>query len=105
MGFKPPEKTEDWAVVDRWTNKMPIAWLDWTKDARFFYKIRQYMNLLPMEDLKIPWIKDIPRRRLEEKDFSHFIELAFLTFLQRRFANRQSLFRKLISKTFPYIKN
>jgi len=104
MGFNPPKKTEDWEIVDRWTNKMKLTWLDWTDSSDFFFRIRQYMNLLPLKDLKIPFIKDIPEKRLRTKDFSHTMELKILTALQRRFANRQSLFRRAVQATLPFIK-
>ena len=104
-GFEEPLDLEGWEKMDRWRSEMKITWLDWISDTDFFLRIRKYFNLLPLKDTSLPYLKNIPEKRLRNKDFSHTIELAFLTYLQKKFANRQSGFRVFINKLLPYIKH
>ena len=84
MGFKPPQKTEDWDMLDRSSDKMRMDWLDWNKNAKYFINIREYIHLLALENFNIPFIQDIPRKRLEQKNFSRTWELKLLSTMQKK---------------------
>ena len=103
-GFRPPSKTEDWANIDSWYDKFSIDWLDWTHDSSYFLRIRNYMGLLPLSKLSIPILKDIPEKRLREKDFSHTFELKLLESVRKRFATKKTLTRRALSKVLPYLQ-
>lgn len=103
-GLRPPERTEDWCVLDRWSDRIKPTWLDWTDTSEEFYKIRKYAALLPLKNLGIPLLSDIPERRLKEKDFSHTVELTLLTYIQTKFSRQGSLTRKIGYKILPLLK-
>lgn len=84
MGFKPPQRTEDWDMLDRSSENMRLDWLDWKKDARYFINIREYIHLLALENFNIPFIQNIPRKRLEKKNFSRTWELKLLSTMQKK---------------------
>ncbi|MCD4694554.1 B12-binding domain-containing radical SAM protein [bacterium] len=105
MGFKPPKRTEDWSKLDRWSNKLDLTWLDWIQDPNYFMKIRRYINLLPLKETKIPFIRNIPEKRLKQKDFSHNLELNVLSYVQRQFAVKNSFIRNVGGKILPYIRS
>ena len=67
-------------------------------------RIRDYTNLLPLRDVHIPYLKNLPEKRLRNKDFSHATELKALKYLQQRFATQGTLFRKLGWIALPYIR-
>jgi len=104
LGFKPPEKTEDWDQLDRWANKLTLSWLTWTQDSDYFMRIRDYTNLLPLKDVHIPILKNLPEKRLKEKDFYHDAELKTLKYLQQKFAMQGTAFRKFGWAILPYIR-
>src|SRR3989344_5830786 len=104
LGFKPPEKTEDWDQLDRWANKLTLSWLTWTQDSDYFMRIRDYTNLLPLKDVHIPILKNLPEKRLKEKDFYHDAELKTLKNLQQKFAMQGTAFRKFGWAILPYIR-
>lgn len=104
-GFQPPQKTEDWDQLDRWSNKLNLSWLDWTHDSNYFMKIRNYTNLLPLKETKIPFLKNLPEKRLKTKDFNHILELKLLITLQKRFAMQDTFTRNIIEKILPLIKD
>lgn len=105
MGFVPPVKTEDWDSLDRWANKLELKWLDWTHDSEYFRKIRDYFNLLPLRDVKLPIISKIPEKRLRERDFSHIRELEILSNLQKKYSHKNNMFSKVVLKSLPYIRS
>ena len=103
-GFKPFAKTEDWDQLDRWANRLTLNWLEWTQDSDYFMRIRDYTNLLPLKDVHIPYLKDLPEKRLKNKDFYHDTELKTLKYLQHQFARQGSLLRKFGWTILPYIR-
>ncbi len=102
-GFSPPKKTEDWANVDSWYDNFNIDWLDWTNDASYFLRIRNYMCLMPLKKLNIPILRDIPEKRLRQKDFSHKFEILLLDSIRLKFATKKTLTRKILTTTLPYL--
>jgi anaerobic magnesium-protoporphyrin IX monomethyl ester cyclase len=104
MGFTPPAKTEDWDQLDRWANKLELKWLDWTQDSEYFRKIRDYFNLLPLRDVRLPIISKIPEKRLRDRDFSHEKELEILSNMQKKFSHKNNMFSKVVLKSLPYIR-
>ncbi len=103
QGFVPPEKTEDWSTLDRWSDKLALSW-SWNKDARYFKKIRDYINVLPLEMLGIPKISKLPRRRLESKDLGHDFEIKMLNQVQWNFAKKYTLTHKIGTKVLGLYK-
>lgn len=104
MGFKPPVRTEDWDMLDRSSDSLKLEWLDWTKDASYFARIREYIHLLALSNFNIPYVSDLPMKRLKQKDFSHKLELKMLTALQKKFALQGSFIRKVGYKVLPMLK-
>lgn len=104
MGFKPPQRTEDWDFLDRSNEKLKLDWIDWNKDASYFIRIREYIHLLALSNYNIPYISDLPKKRLKQKDFSHPLELKMLTALQKKFAMQGSLVRKIGYRVLPMLK-
>lgn len=102
MGFEPPDRTEDWCILDRWSDRLDPVWLDWSHDREYFFRIREYAILLAMRGLKIPYLKDVPEKRLREKDFSHGLELRVLTHLQQAYS-RPGRFREVGSKVLSVL--
>ena len=103
-GFIPPSKTEDWDCLDRWDGKMELKWLEWQKNSDYFTTIRDYVNLLPLRDLNLPIISNLPDKRLVEKDFSHEKEIAFLRGLQRQYSIKDTAIGKVGRKVLPYLR-
>lgn len=64
MGFVEPARTEDWARMDRWTDKLEISWIDWGS-AREFAKMRQRIQVLGiLYRYNIPILKKLLKWRL-----------------------------------------
>jgi radical SAM superfamily enzyme YgiQ (UPF0313 family) len=103
-GFRVPKKSEDWGILDRGSEELELKWVDWQKDPKYYQRIRAYAHLLPLRMYNIPFIKNIPVKRLKNKDFNHPLELKFLTWLQRNFASRGSIIRKIGNKILPKLK-
>jgi len=100
-GFKPPERTEDWHILDRWKSSLDPVWIDAEykhKNAREFLMIRKYSQLLALRHLKMPVVSSIPKWRLENRNFSFPVELALFSWLQHKYADRQSFISKLMHK-------
>ncbi|MBS3117894.1 B12-binding domain-containing radical SAM protein [Candidatus Woesearchaeota archaeon] len=103
-GFKPFEKTEDWDALDRWADRLKLTWLNWMQDSSYFKAIRDYVNLLPLNEVKVPFIRSIPEKRLKNKDFSHKYELSALSYLQHQFAVDGTFVNKVGRAVLPYIR-
>ena len=83
---------------------MELKWLDWQKNSDYFTMIRDYVNLLPLRDLDLPIISELPDKRLKKKDFSHEREIAFLRNLQKQYAVKDTLIGKVGRKVLPYLR-
>lgn len=102
LGFKPPEKTEDWEILDRWSDKLPLTWLDWNQNPTYFMNVRRYMNLLPLRQTKLFYLNKLPEKRLRNKQFDYNFEADLLTSVQQKFATKKSIVRMVGTKILPY---
>jgi len=85
-GFVPPKRTEDWAIVDRWNDKLNPSWLPWADEttAHKFVLIRSYANYLHIgTHLKFPLISWLSYQRLAHRNFSFSIDYYIMEWLFR----------------------
>lgn len=79
-GFTPPERTEDWHVLDRWEAKLDLTWLPWA-DKNVFLLIRDYSRFLYLgTHYNIPLISRLAYFRLAKKKFSFPIDHKIIKF-------------------------
>lgn len=100
-GFRPPKRTEDWYLLDRWKNIIDPVWMggrDSEKKARYFYLIRKYSQLVAMKHLHMPIISRIPHWRLSNRNFTFPIEQPFLSWLQQSYAHKSSFISRVMHK-------
>jgi anaerobic magnesium-protoporphyrin IX monomethyl ester cyclase len=63
-GFVEPAGTEDWAKMDRWTDKLEIKWINWGS-AREFARMRERIQVLGiLYRYNIPFLKGLLKWRL-----------------------------------------
>lgn len=105
-GFKPPERTEDWETLNRMNKEMEVSWLPWvTKDeTKNFIKAGKFAKLLPIGNLRIPFISRIPHWRLAHYNFTFPIELGPLSWIHAKFTDRSTRTSGLIRKILPRMK-
>lgn len=64
-GFKPPIKTEDWQILDKWIgSKFKLVWIDWTTSKKCIQLRRDFLILSLLYKKNIPAIKNIMAWRL-----------------------------------------
>jgi len=69
MGFKPPEKTEDWDIFDRWKSNYEMPWIKWDYRQAVRYS-RQVVHLLALAHKRnIPILKTILKKRVKNLNF------------------------------------
>ena len=96
-GFPPPQRTEDWDALDRWSDKMEVTWVDHIK-ASEVPKIRKYVNLTAtLYLLKIPILKKIAKYRLITGNFFMDFEMRLMLWL-RYYGNRNNPLIRLIRR-------
>lgn len=76
-GFKPPDKTEDWYIVDRWTKTLNLPWIN----TEMVYYVRSCGHHLTS---LIPLAKNIARFRLKHKFFKYPVDLMLLDWIKNR---------------------
>lgn len=99
-GFRPPKRTEDWHILDRWRDALDPVWMGGEEegDATRILMIRKYAQLIALRHLKIPVVSQIPGWRLSRMNFSFPVELPVLGLLQRKYADRDSFSSRLMHK-------
>lgn len=71
-GFIPPQTTEDWGNIDRWSKDLRLPWV---KDDYYYY-IREYMKFF---NYNVPVLNKIAELRLKNR----FVKLPFDAFMVR----------------------
>lgn len=69
MGFKPPEKPEDWDRFDRWRNDYTMEWIDWDYKLPVKYSRKLTQVLAMSYKRNIPFFKKIFKYRAEHLNF------------------------------------
>lgn len=105
LGFKPPEKVEDWDIFDRWRNDYEMDWVKWDYRQAVRYS-RQVAHLLALAHKRnIPLLKTILKRRLEHSNY--FFPLDIYLFAKLRniylFSGQKNFITRLIKRIIVYI--
>ena len=70
LGFKPPEKIEDWDRFDRWRDDYDMAWVAWDYSKAVKYS-RKLVHLLALAHKRnLPVIKGLLKWRAEKGNFT-----------------------------------
>jgi radical SAM superfamily enzyme YgiQ (UPF0313 family) len=93
MGFKPPQKTEDWCVLVWSDSKSELPWTE--VDHRLFYYMERYSVFVKT---RISLITKIHRWRLRTLNFAFPIDLKLFLFLER-VANSSGVLSKIVRGT------
>ena len=81
-GFQPPQKTEDWDTLDRWSDKLEVTWVDHIK-ASEVPKLRRYVNVTSLLYLlNIPILKKIAKYRLSTGNYFMDYDMRLLSWLR-----------------------
>ncbi|MDO8667556.1 MAG: radical SAM protein [bacterium] len=105
LGFKPPEKIEDWDIFDRWRNDYEMAWVKWDYRQAVKYS-RQVVHLLALAHKRnIPFLKTILKKRIEQANY--FFPLDIYLFAKLRniylFSGQKNFITRLIRRVITYI--
>ncbi len=72
-GFVPPNRTEDWHIMDRWKNKLELTWVRWITSKECVRLRNDLLILSLLYKNNIPVAKDIMSWRIYSGDyFMHF---------------------------------
>ena len=96
-GFVPPQKTEDWGNIDRWSKSLRLPWV---KDETFFY-IREYLKFF---NYNVPLLNKIATWRLKSSQFAWPVDAALIRFLYEKGMNQDSLLGKMIRKVHGVVR-
>ncbi len=104
-GYLPPQRTEDWEVLNRTYRKRDLPWAPWVtdKDQEDFIRATRYALLLSLGNLRVPLINKIPYWRLAHYNFALPLELPALEWLERKFEDRQSWLSRMMRRMLPYL--
>lgn len=104
-GYVPPNRTEDWELLNRSNINLEVAWLPWVteRDRKDFLYAGRYVQLLPLGNLRIPVLNKIVYWRLSHYNFTLPIELGPLTWIHKKFADRSSKLSRAMRKLLPYL--
>jgi len=100
MGFKPPERVEDWDQFDRWRNDYKMAWLDWDYESPVKYT-RQIIHLLALAHKRnIPILKSLLKWRVKNLNFSLPIDIFLFSKLRSiwLFEGEKNIFNRIIKR-------
>ena len=105
FGYTPPQRTEDWEVLNRTYRRRNLPWVPWVtdKDQDDFILATRYALLLSLGNLRVPVINKIPYWRLSHYNFTLPVELPPLEWLERKFEDRQSRLSKMMRRLLPYV--
>jgi len=105
LGFKPPEKLEDWDQFDRWRNDYKMGWVNWDYGQAVKYS-RQVVHLLALAYKRnIPILKTILKKRVEHLNYSWPIDIYFFAKLRNiyLFSGQKNFATRIIKKIIVYI--
>lgn len=98
MGFKPPQKIENWDQFNRWRNDYRMSWLDWDYEIYVKYT-RQIIHLLALAHKRnIPILKGLLKWRVNNLNFSFPLDIYLFSKLRSiyLFRGEKNLFNKII---------
>ena len=105
MGFRPPERIEDWDQFDRWRNDYKMSWLDWDYELYVKYT-RQIIHLLALAHKRnIPILKSILKWRVRNLNFSFPLDIYIFSKLRNiyLFSGQKNFITRLIKRIIIYI--
>jgi len=78
LGFRPPETTEDWKKLDRWSPDFELNWVDWLNSKEVF-KIRKNIQvLISLSRYKVPILTSLAKYRLINENYFLDFDLKLL---------------------------
>jgi len=95
MGFAAPDKTEDWANLDRWTSKMETTWIDWGSTEEFAKMRRRIEVLGILYRYNIPVFKRLLRWRLLNNFYLFEIDVGLILFIKDMFITKDNWISKI----------
>jgi len=100
LGFKPPEKTEDWDKFDRWRNDYEMEWINWDYKLPVKYSRKLTQVLAMSYKRNIPVIKKIFKYRAEHLNFFFPIDIYLFHKLRDiyMYSSDKNIIYKLIKK-------
>ncbi len=105
LGFKPPERIEDWDQFDRWRNDYRMVWLDWDYEQPVRYT-RQIIHLLALAHKRnIPILKSLLKWRVRNLNFSLPIDIFLFSKLRNiwLFSGEKNIFNRIIKRIIMII--
>jgi len=105
-GFNPPQRTEDWDALDRWSYELDIPWVDHStaSQAQRVGKYIRAASLLYL--LKVPIFKKLAKYRLTTGNYFMDYDMLLWLWLLGSYAygNPKKLHIRLIKKLRPFLK-
>jgi len=105
LGFKPPEKLEDWDQFDRWRNDYKMEWVDWDYGKAVKYS-RQVVHLLALAYKRnIPVLKTILKKRVEHLNYAWPIDIYLFAKLRNiyLFSGQKNFVTRLIKRIIVFL--
>jgi len=105
LGFKPPEKLEDWDQFDRWRNDYKMEWVNWDYAQAVKYS-RQVVHLLALAYKRnLPILKTILKKRVEHLNYSWPLDIYLFGKLRNiyLFSGQKNFINRLIKRLINYI--
>jgi len=105
LGFRPPEKLEDWDQFDRWRNDYKMEWVSWNYGQAVKYS-RQVVHLLALAYKRnIPFLKTILKKRVEHLNYSWPIDIYLFAKLRNiyLFSGQKNFLTRLIKRAIVFI--
>lgn len=96
MGFVPPQKTEDWEMMDRWRDDFTISWLDWLNAQGALNARRNIILLSTLYRYNVPLLRHWVGRRVRLNSLTSPWDLKFLIWLRELLTGEaDNLFRRI----------
>ena len=104
-GFLPPQRTEDWDALDRWTDKMELTWIDWAA-ATEIAEWRGRLKLLSFAYRNnIPFLKSLLKYRILRDKFLFPLDVKIVHWLYRTFSlGREKPIIKFVRKLVVHFR-
>ncbi len=84
-GFKPPQTTEGWSLLNRWTDDMELTWVDWLTSKEIVRIRKNIQVLISLARYKTPLLTSLASYRLVSGNYFMPVDLWLLRKIRAKY--------------------